>query len=622
MDDRETGIAAPWAPAVLDAVLGFCGVGAAAGLVLAHGFYQPVIDPAATKILLGSILLLFLAQRLCRVALAPQIVPYLREMWLDLAVMAAGGVCFATLASFRAEILSILALYVLGTQGAALWRRLVAPWRKPWRRNGGGPPAWAYLAGGILVLTGIGSGLLMLPVMRPEGSSVRYHDMLLLAAGASTMTSLSVKSMAVDFTVWGQALVLLLVQLGALLVLYFGTLLAMLLGKRLTTEPGVGDRDEGIDPAHLGRYVLATALTLEAVGAILLMPMFLAIHAGEVHKYLQAAWESLFHGVCAFCNAGFSTFDRNFAQGAGGEGQRAAIRQYWQVYGVVAPMVVLGGLGLPVLDDCAAWVKSRWERLWSAELRQRQPRAFPLPLHSRLTLAATAVLLLAGPAILLLVEPEGTAAARKKGSFGVANVGYKKQYVTDWENASLEERVGPAAFTTIAARSAGFYAMDPAELSNAGKLWLCGLMTAGAGPSGTGGGLKPITLTILLLLAWSVCCGRGETQAPGGSLPAPLVRLAGTMAVLYLSLLSAVVLALSAILPDAPMIDVLFESCSALGNVGLSSGLTANLDMIPQIVLVTAMLLGRLLPLGILLAMAAARPDQYAAPPDRAIVLG
>ncbi|HUT56519.1 MAG TPA: potassium transporter TrkG [Phycisphaerae bacterium] len=624
----------------LDIVLAAAGAAAVAALVLEYGFREGArpVERAWLHAADGVIVGVFVLDRIARLLLARRPRAYFRENWIDFALMFVAVVVAGV--SLRLQVLGAAALYVLITQlyiGVVLVLRAVG---LNLRFAGSGiRPAW-LLIGSFAFLSLAGSGLLMLPVATPEQTSATYRplfypDALFTGVSATCVTGLTVRNIGAEFTTFGQAVILALIQFGGLGLMLFGAVLAMFVGKGLslrgTSAMGQMLGTEGYGQIRrMAVFVVAVTVAMETIGAVLLYPMFASALGpdGRPLQTGQAVWQSVFHSVSSFCNAGFSLQGRNIMAGVGEAAWSAPLREHWQVLGVMAPLIVLGGLGFPVLADCASWVARGVRRRLLGTARRRDwlsqeaPSRARLSLHSRIVLCATAVLIVGGAAGLLLVEPSPGAPAPSFSRHPVgADTGSGR--APDWSEMSLPRRARAAVFQSVTARTAGFNTVDMAELSDAGKLWMCMLMTIGGSPGGTAGGMRTVTVVLLMLIVWSVVRGRRNVEVFRRSLSADILRRVVTAAALYLSLLTAVVLLLSvAMRPGFAFVDLLFESCSAVGTVGLSTGVTGSLNNFGKYVIIGGMFCGRLGMMTVMLAMVTrpARAEYYY--PTENVVIG
>ena len=339
-------------------------------------------------------------------------------------------------------------------------------------------------------------------------------------------------------------------------------------------------------------------------------------------------WYSLFHSISSFCNAGFSLYGGNMMHGVGQADWGRPLRDHWQIMGVMAPLIVLGGLGFPVLQDLGAWSVALVRRVY-IRVRYRRwgivrfPRA-RLSLHSKIVLSTSAILLVVGAAVLLAVEPrdDGTRRQRAVGGSPISIDQARARWRSDWKAMGAMRRVREAAFQSATARTAGFNTIKMSELSDAGKLWMCVLMVTSGSPASTAGGMKTVALALLVITAVCVIRRRNEVEVFRRSIAGELLHRTVTLVVLYMSLVMTVTLLLCvAMRPGYNFIDLLFEACSACGTVGLSTGVTGGLDLFGKYIIVAAMFAGRLGPLTFLLAATSGmRHLRYTYPAENVLI--
>jgi len=610
----------------MDVLLGLTGAVAVATLVLEYGFRTPPVSMATLRVAQAIIVGLFVLDRFARLVLSRSRAAYLRENWLDFGLIALAGallaVSFYLYGGYRG-ILSAGTLYIIITQVYILMALVLrAVGFKLKFAEAGIHPTW-LLVGSFVFLCLAGSGLLMLPAATPEGQSIGYLDALFTATSASCVTGLIVRDTGADFTIFGQAVILALIQLGGLGIMLFGTMLVMLMGKGMSFRTSQA-LDNVLSTGGIGRlartvsFVVIVTFALEIVGAVLLYPMFSTPQGpmSTAPPVPRAAWDSVFHSVSSFCNAGFSLYSNNMMQGVG-EVWRWPLRGHWQILGVMAPLIVLGGIGFPVLLDSARCVLGRIRGLaaWMKGPVGRPSGARPrLSLHSRVVLTTSAALILLGAIGLLAVEP-GPLDPHVIGKHAIYGPGSATR--TDWATMSRSRRMPAALFQSISARTAGFNTINVNELSNAGKMWMCGLMVIGGSPASTAGGVKTATFALLIIGAWSMIRRRGELEAFQRSISVSVFRRAVTVALLYGMLVAAIALALAIVLPRESFIDVLFEACSACGTVGLSTGVTQRLNHAAKAIVIAAMFIGRIGPLTLVAALTTGiRRVEYAYPTE------
>ena len=609
---------------LLNFQLALTGLVAVAALVMEYGFRPPL--PLSPKVLHAAetaVVAIFILDRLVRLELSVDRLAYFRENWVDFVLMFVAGGAIAIGPHIEGGVLSAGAVYLVITQAyilASLVLRGVSVNLDV--ASSGLPPSW-LLIGSFLVLCLAGSGLLMLPAAVPEGHQpvLYYDDALLTAVSATCVTGLVVRDTGKDFTFFGQAVILGLIQIGGLGIMLFGTVLALVVGRGLTvrSSTALGEMIGTQSIGQLGRiamFVIAMTLLAEAIGAALLYPMFAAAQGSHIPAPGEALWQATFHSVSAFCNAGFSLYGDNMMAGVS-ELWQAPLRQRWQMLGVIAPLILLGGLGFPVVEDCAGYVWRTVKRLLG---RNNQPRP-RLSLHSKLVLSTSAVLLVLGTAGLMLLGTEADPPKLARNP----NAGPGSAVTEDparFANMPFGERLRESAFQSVSARTAGFNTIDmDKDLTDAARLWLCGLMVVGGSPASTAGGMKTVTFALLLLAAWTMTRQRKEVEAYKRTLSALLLRRAATVALLYMMLVGAVTLLLCVAMPRWDFMKLLFEACSACGTVGLSTGVTGELGLMGKLAVVFGMFAGRVGPLTLLLAVTThIKPAKYSYPSENVII--
>ncbi len=617
----------------MNIVVAMSGAAAVGAFVLEYGFREAIVPSGLLHAVQAAIVGVFVLDRLGRFLLARKKTFFLRENWIDFALIAIAGGAVAVSSRLHLEVLSAGTLYIIITQAylliALLFRAVNVNLRFA---ESGIHPTW-LLIGSFAFLSLAGSGLLMLPVATPEteSSDLYYSDALFTAVSATCVTGLITRDTGQQWTLFGQAVILVLIQLGGLGIMLFGTTLAMLLGKAISIRgsDAIGQMLSTQRVGDISRtlwFVIVFTFLIEIVGAILLYPLFASAldAAGNPFQTGRAIWYSVFHSVSSFCNAGFSLYRFNMMEGVS-DAWSVPLREHWQIMGVMAPMIILGGLGFPVLQDCARWVRDAWRRFsarrGSGAVAARELARPRLSLHSRIVLVSSLALILLGAGVLLLVEP-WTAASGDEARVGDHAI--KRPDVTisnDWKEMSSGRKIRAAVFQSITARTAGFNTIEMKQLTTAGKLWMCVLMMIGGSPAGTAGGMKTVTFALLVLTTWAALRRRGDVEIFGRAIPVELIRRTVALAVLYLALVCTVAILLCIALPGQPFIDLLFEASSACGTVGLSTGVTRALNDFGKYVIVGGMFLGRIGPLTLLLALTShVRVVNYRYPRENVVI--
>jgi potassium uptake TrkH family protein len=440
-------------------------------------------------------------------------------------------------------------------------------------------PARLFLASFVLLIM-LGALLLSLPRASTHGISL--VDALFTSTSAVCVTGLIVVDTATAFTPFGQLVILLLIQIGGLGLMTFTTFFVLFSG-RLSIRERVLMQDL-LNRESLGQVrnaligIVGMTLLFEAAGAVLL---YLSWGDGVFATQNERIVSSIFHSVSAFCNAGFSLFSTNL----GGPG----VAMNPAVNAIVASLIVFGGLGFIVIMNLFT---VRWYGRKAARLRTR------LTAHTKLVLATTAVLIAGGAVMFLALEWNGALA-----------------------QLTAPEKLMAAVFQSISTRTAGFNTIDIGRIGAPASLLFILLMFIGASPGSTGGGIKTTTAALIFLAAINVVRGREKIHIAHRSVDRSVVsRALATM--IFMMALLACSLFLLTIFEQKPLVDVFFECVSAIGTVGLSRGITGSLTGASKIVLVFTMLIGRVGPLTMMMALVHSEPTQRFDYPSEQVVVG
>ncbi len=424
----------------------------------------------------------------------------------------------------------------------------------------------------------VGTVLLSLPVSVARVEDLSLLDTLFTAASAVTVTGLTVDDPSGTLTPFGRVVLLVLIQLGGVGTMAASGSLVVLAGRRLRLQRAAA-LQETMDLETVGqvRTLLRTIVMLtaaaETLGALVL---YLAWRGRP--EIEAPAFHAVFHAVSAFCNAGFSTFSTGLLE----------FRDDVATTATMATLIVVGGLGFPVVANLVHALPA---------LRGHPHRPL-LSLHTRLTLATTGVLLAAGALGVLVLEVGRT----------FAELGWPS-------------RLAAATFLSVTARTAGFNTVDTATLAPA-TLWLVMLlMFVGGCPGSTAGGIKTTTAATVVAALWAAMRGRPQVEAFRRTVPQEQVAKALALVGVSLATVSVVAVLLLAVQPGDPL-GLLFETVSAFGTVGLSTGVTPHLHATGKVLIIAAMFVGRTGPLTLGFALAATRERRRVVYPPEKVMIG
>ena len=390
----------------------------------------------------------------------------------------------------------------------------------------------------------MGSLLLMLPISSRTGQVTPFGDALFTSASAVCVTGLVVRDTATYWSLFGQAVILLLIQVGGLGVVTVIASFSLLSGRKISFLQRNTMREAICAPevggiVRLTGFILKGTFAVELAGALIMMPVFCRDFGP------RGIWMACFHSVSAFCNAGFDVLGT-------ADAPYASLTAYVKspvVNLTIMLLIIVGGIGFLTWDD----------------IRTHRLRLRKYKMQSKVILATTAFLILL-PALFF--------------------------YFSEFSELPFRERLFGSLFQSVTPRTAGFNTLDLGRMSSAGQAVMIALMLVGGSPGSTAGGMKTTTLAVLLANALAVFCRKEDAQFFGRRIEGNVIRNASTILMMYITLFFTGALIINAA-EGLPLNVCLFETASAAGTVGLTLGITPGLGLLSRCVLILLMFFGR-----------------------------
>lgn len=407
-----------------------------------------------------------------------------------------------------------------------------------------GTSAFQAIFFSFLCIILVGTFLLLLPFATKEGNTTTLSDALFTAVSATCVTGLVVKDTATHWTVFGQAVILVLIQIGGMGVITISIGFIRLMGKKISLKQR-STMQESVSAPQLGgivrftSFIIKTVLIIEFIGALLLLPVF-CNEFGTI-----GIWYAVFHSVSAFCNAGFDLM--------GVREQFSSLVSFSDniyVNVVIMFLIISGGISFMTWSD----------------IKEHKFNFKKYTLQTKIILIVSSILILV-PAVYF--------------------------FLFEYQDAPLKNRIIYSLFQSVTTRTAGFNTTNLGDMSDSGKLVMTSLMLIGGSPGSTAGGMKTTTVAVLFLSAISVFKRKHDVECLNRRLPEDAVRNAGAIFFIYMALFMTGASIISRI-EGIPVITCLFEAASAIGTVGLTLGITTSLTLPSEIILMFLMFFGRL----------------------------
>ena len=446
------------------------------------------------------------------------------------------------------------------------------------------------IVGSFLMTILIGTILLSLPITTQNGESVGVLNALFTATSAICVTGLTVLNTMATWNTLGKIIILLLIQIGSLGFMTLVTLILVFLGRKITLKDRILIQDsfnlfnfKGV-VSFIKKIVLGT-LIVEIIGAI-----FLSFEFIPKFGFIKGFFVSIFHSISAFCNAGFDIL---------GESSLMDYSTNYLVNITLMFLIVLGGLGFTVWLDLLELIKSIINK------KKCSKNLFlKISLHTKLTLLISFILIIIGWIVVFVLEYTNK---KTIGAF------------------CLDEKLLASLFQSVTLRTAGFDALGQANLFDGTKFFSMLLMIIGGSPGGTAGGIKTVTVGVVVLAALSLIRGSDSINIFKKSISFTTVQKALSIIILFIFFVfsATIVLSISEANSGYEFLDLLYEVISAIATVGLSTGITPYLTTIGKITIIICMFIGRIGPITVALALSfnkSSNKNNIHYPKDRILV--
>lgn len=406
------------------------------------------------------------------------------------------------------------------------------------------------IAIGYLLLILAGTFALMLPVSARPGETTKFSEALFTATSATCVTGLVVVDTATHWSIFGQCIILIMIQIGGLGFMTMGVMFAMLMKKTISLKVR-GLLQESMNSIQLGgvvklaRMIVKGTIIVEGLGAIALMFVFI-----PEFGIVKGIYFSIFHSVSAFCNAGFDLMGNVTGEYSSFVGYSDNVC----LNITLMLLIMVGGIGFFV-----------WNDILKNKLNIKK-----YTLHTKITIVSTLFIMVVSSVLFLVFERDGL-----------------------MKGMGVKETILASFFSSVTPRTAGFNTIDTGALSSSSKLLTMVLMFIGGSPGSTAGGVKTVTITVLVVYVWSNLRNETGCNIFGRRLPDEAIKKACNVFVLNLLLAVAAIITISYIQP-LKMDELMFEIFSAIGTVGMSTGVTRELTAVSRLIIVLLMYCGRI----------------------------
>ncbi|WP_346939007.1 TrkH family potassium uptake protein [uncultured Clostridium sp.] len=432
------------------------------------------------------------------------------------------------------------------------------------------------LALGFFIVIFIGGTILSLPISSANGEATNFLDSLFTATSATCVTGLVTVDTGTHWNLFGQTVIMILIEIGGLGFMSFATFISVLIGRRITLKSRLLMQEamntfniQGL--VKMLKKVMLFTFIIQFIGALILSTQLIPEFGVARGLYI-----SIFSSISTFCNAGFDLFG-NFNSYTGYYDNSIILL-------TVSALIAIGGLGFIVLLDLYNYRNTK-----------------KLSLHSKLVLLITTILIVGGTIVMFILE------YNNPNTIG---------------NMNFKDKIVNSIVASISPRTAGINSIPIDKMTTTSKFVTVILMFIGGSPGSTAGGLKTSTLGIILCTAISVIRGKENADIFGRTIPRGLQLKAITLLIIGMGLVMTVTMMLTIAEPNEAFLDVLYEATSAFGTVGLTTGVTQRLSEPGKIIIITLMYLGRVGPLTVVMAIVSRKKGANYKYPEGKILIG
>ena len=432
------------------------------------------------------------------------------------------------------------------------------------------------LALGFAIVIFIGAILLHLPIATQSGDKTPLIDCFFVSTSATCVTGLITVDTGTHWNYFGKTVIMLLIEIGGLGFMSFSTLVALILGKKITLKERLVMQEaynffstQGI--VKMVKYILIFTFSVQLGGALIFSTQFIPDFG-----IAKGIYYSIFHSISAFCNAGFDLI-----------GNYSSVTGYYNnsvIILTISFLIIIGGLGFYV-----------WQEIYNFKGFKK------LSLHSKICITTTGILIVVGAILMFLFEFNNPGTMK--------NMGFKGKMLSSF-------------FASVSPRTAGFNSISTADMTTAGKFLTIILMFIGGSPGSTGGGIKTTTFGLMFMTILCVVKGKGDTEIFQRRIPKDNIYKALAIVVIGFLIVTIVTMLLSITDSANSFESLLYEATSAFATVGLTLGITTKLSTAGKIILALTMYAGRVGPLTLALALSNKKSSKKIKYPEGKVLVG